>query len=73
MIWINQRGALLRNPIAPDPAQENTTANAPGRVIREVFGFGAFRPGQEAVIGAALAGRDVLAVMPTSGGKSLCY
>ncbi len=73
MIWIDQGGALLHNPIAPEPAPANTTANAPGRVLREVFGFGAFRPGQGAVIGAALAGRDVLAVMPTSGGKSLCY
>ncbi|GHU65465.1 ATP-dependent DNA helicase RecQ [Clostridia bacterium] len=42
-------------------------------VLREVFGFGAFLPGQESVIDATLAGRDVLAVMPTGGGKSLGY
>ena len=43
------------------------------RVLAEVFGFAAFRPGQEAVIEALLAGRDALAVMPTGSGKSLCF
>ena len=43
------------------------------RVLREVFGFDAFRPGQEAAIGPLLAGRDVLTVMPTGSGKSLCF
>ncbi len=42
-------------------------------VLREVFGFPAFRPGQEAVIADVLAGRDTLVVMPTGGGKSICY
>ena len=42
-------------------------------VLRESFGFTAFRPGQEAVIGTLLAGRDALAVMPTGAGKSLCF
>ncbi|HOX30826.1 MAG TPA: RecQ family ATP-dependent DNA helicase [Spirochaetales bacterium] len=42
-------------------------------VLKEVFGYEEFRPLQEAVIEAALAGRDALAVMPTGGGKSLCY
>src|SRR5712691_6781343 len=37
------------------------------------FGHTAFRPGQEELVRAVLAGRDVLAVMPTGGGKSLCY
>ena len=37
------------------------------------FGLRAFRPGQQDVIGAALRGEDVLAVMPTGAGKSLCY
>ena len=41
--------------------------------LSDVFGFEAFRPGQEAVVDAALAGRNVLAVMPTGAGKSLCY
>ena len=41
--------------------------------LGRVFGFPGFRPGQEEVIGAALRGEDVLAVMPTGSGKSLCY
>ncbi len=41
--------------------------------LKSVFGFADFRPGQAEIIGAVLAGRDVLAVMPTGSGKSLCY
>src|SRR3989440_5887666 len=41
--------------------------------LRDHFGFPAFRPGQREACGAALAGRDVLVVMPTGSGKSLCY
>src|SRR3569623_1638615 len=43
------------------------------RSLRATFGFDAFRPGQEEIVEAVLAGRDVLAVMPTGSGKSLCY
>ena len=43
------------------------------RALREVFGFEAFRPGQEAAIAALLAGRHALTVMPTGSGKSLCF
>jgi len=43
------------------------------RTLREVFGHAAFRPGQEAIIGAALSGRDCVGVMPTGAGKSLTY
>jgi ATP-dependent DNA helicase RecQ len=42
-------------------------------ILKTRFGYTGFRPGQEAVIDAMLAGRDVLAVMPTGAGKSLCY
>src|SRR3954469_8088771 len=41
--------------------------------LQEHFGFSAFRPGQREACEAALAGRDVLVVMPTGSGKSLCY
>jgi ATP-dependent DNA helicase RecQ len=41
--------------------------------LKSRFGFDAFRPGQEAVVRDALAGRDLLAIMPTGGGKSLCF
>ncbi|HVX96190.1 MAG TPA: ATP-dependent DNA helicase RecQ [Polyangia bacterium] len=42
-------------------------------VLREVFGYEAFRAGQEEIISAVLAGRDCLGVMPTGAGKSLTY
>ena len=42
-------------------------------LLKRVYGYDAFRGGQEAVIADALAGRDVMAVLPTGGGKSLCY
>ena len=41
--------------------------------LKSVFGYDSFRPGQEAVISAVLAGRDCLAVMPTGAGKSLTF
>ncbi len=41
--------------------------------LHGLFGFEAFRPGQEDAVSAALAGRDALVVMPTGSGKSLCY
>ncbi|MFK8250468.1 DNA helicase RecQ [Ancylobacter terrae] len=43
------------------------------RVLKEVFGFDRFRPGQQEVVDAVLAGVPTLAVMPTGAGKSLCY
>src|SRR5580704_11204889 len=43
------------------------------RTLRERFGLEQFRTGQRAVIESVLQGRDVLCVMPTGGGKSLCY
>ena len=45
----------------------------PQSVLRDVFGFETFRPGQREVIDAVLAGRDCIAVMPTGAGKSLTY
>ncbi|MDJ0701619.1 MAG: DNA helicase RecQ [Woeseiaceae bacterium] len=43
------------------------------KTLREVFGYESFRGDQEAIIEAVLAGRDALVLMPTGGGKSLCY
>jgi ATP-dependent DNA helicase RecQ len=51
-------------------AHDTTALHA---ALKKTFGFSAFRPGQAAVIEDALAGHDVLAVMPTGGGKSLCF
>lgn len=45
----------------------------PREILKGIFGYDEFRPMQEAVIETALAGLDLLAVMPTGGGKSLCY
>ena len=47
----------------------------PTVALRETFGFDAFRPGQEDAVRAAIGppARDVLVVMPTGAGKSLCY
>lgn len=42
-------------------------------ILRETFGYQSFRPHQSEIVDAALSGRDVLAVMPTSAGKSICY
>src|SRR5258707_4688826 len=41
--------------------------------VRSYWGYDAFRPGQEAVVRSIAAGRDACVVMPTGGGKSLCY
>ena len=42
-------------------------------LLKQIFGHGAFRAGQEELIDALLSGRDVLGVMPTGAGKSVCY
>ncbi len=55
---------LLPNTEAPSSKEE---------ILSRVFGYASFREGQAEIIDAILAGRDALAVMPTGGGKSLCY
>jgi len=45
----------------------------PGEILRRIFGFSAFRPGQQEVVEHVVAGGDALVVMPTGSGKSLCY
>ncbi|MBB6218577.1 ATP-dependent DNA helicase RecQ [Anaerosolibacter carboniphilus] len=45
----------------------------PNRILKEYFGYESFRKGQYELIEAIVRGQDVLGIMPTSGGKSLCY
>ncbi len=45
----------------------------PDHILHDTFGFRSFRPGQREIVETLLAGRHVLAVMPTGAGKSLCY
>src|ERR1700710_3031159 len=53
--------------------EDETPLNTARATLAETFGYGEFRPGQEAGIGHLLAGRSAAAVFPTGGGKSLCY
>ena len=43
------------------------------KVLKEIFGHSEFRPGQENAVDCLLSGRDLLSVMPTGAGKSVCY
>src|ERR1700730_10651374 len=43
------------------------------RILQQVYGFPEFREGQKMIITSLLAGKDTLGIMPTGGGKSICY
>ena len=61
-------------PPSPPPPEPVDLANKDlPTLLRDAFGFSAFRPSQEAVCQAVVDGKDVLLVMPTGAGKSLCY
>ena len=61
------------------PANPDALIHTPSPVddllltLKTTFGYGAFRPLQREIIEAALADRDVFALLPTGGGKSLCF
>ncbi|HHX8664577.1 TPA: ATP-dependent DNA helicase RecQ [Vibrio alginolyticus] len=54
-------------------AEQSDSPVTPQRVLEDVFGYQEFRDGQQLVIDAAIEGRDSLVILPTGGGKSLCY
>ncbi|MDW1765467.1 ATP-dependent DNA helicase RecQ [Vibrio sp. Vb2135] len=54
-------------------AEQSDSPVTPQRVLEDVFGYQEFRDGQQLVIDAAVEGRDSLVILPTGGGKSLCY
>ena len=75
-------GAPIENPVAtistdvPNAAVIQRALTPPdqlGKLLKSAFGFDSFRPHQEAVCRAATEGKDVLLVMPTGAGKSVCY
>ena len=47
--------------------------NTPSTILRQTFGYNTFRPGQQGIIEHVIAGGDALVLMPTGGGKSMCF
>jgi hypothetical protein len=64
------RGVVDPSIQRPIPA---STPPDPDAVLRERFGYPGFRPGQRELVDAALAGRDAVGILPTGGGKTICY
>ena len=67
-----QRQPLLVTGCRDRPVRPQAMPDA-ADLLASVFGFPGFRPGQEEIVDAVLAGRNTLAIMPTGGGKSLCF
>ncbi len=66
----------MTNAVVAESKGHPAVANGDGKalgLLRETFGFDAFREGQEAVVSRLMTGKSVLAVFPTGAGKSLCY
>src|SRR5260221_6487276 len=62
--------------LAPSMAEQNLPGQGPWRFLETLhchWGYESFRPGQENIVRSIAAGRDACIVMPTGGGKSLCY
>ena len=64
---------MLYLPYLLEQCEERENMETKESVLQRVFGYSAFRGGQEALIDAQLRGQDAFGIMPTGGGKSLCY
>ncbi len=68
-----QRAGFLAESSTSTAAFPEHGLQCPLEALKRYFGYDSFRPGQEEIVSALLAGRDALAIMPTGAGKSLCY
>ena len=64
---------MLLPSVDSSPASLAPMTPTPLQVLREVFGYQEFRPGQAMIVDQLVSGRDGLIIMPTGGGKSLCF
>ena len=71
--WFAEQAARIGQPLAPTRHPDGSSFMNKTEALSRVFGFEAFRAGQEPVVDSLLQGNDALAVMPTGAGKSLCY
>ena len=60
-------------PLAASDSAPSSGADDPQSILHEIFGYGQFRGPQQAIVDHVVAGGDALVLMPTGGGKSLCY
>ncbi len=68
--------SVTAEPSSSEPSQADsilTSENNAAKILQDVFGYQSYRVGQQQVIDSVLAGQDSLVIMPTGGGKSLCY
>ncbi|MGO2509433.1 MAG: ATP-dependent DNA helicase RecQ [Vibrio hibernica] len=68
--------SVTAEPSSSEPSQADsilTSANNAAQILQDVFGYQSYRVGQQQVIDSVLDGQDSLVIMPTGGGKSLCY
>ena len=71
--WVTQFLHDLRESTCNDPACTWCRTYGPAECLKRFFSFDSFRPNQEPIVNAALAGENVLTILPTGGGKSLCF